>query len=80
MKIEKISGISSANQATSGRSEYDKWASLENFRAVDDKNNARAGFRNALGMTQEEYQKQTDEAKALGFDEILKRNLKRNSK
>ncbi|MDO4526997.1 MAG: hypothetical protein Q4B87_02815 [Candidatus Saccharibacteria bacterium] len=76
MRVEKISGVSSANQASSGRSEHDKWASLENFRAADNKNNAQTELRNALGMTQEEYRKQADEARRLGFDEVLKRNLK----
>ena len=79
MAINKIGGVTTAIGAHSGKSEYDKWASLKQVKMADNKLNARAGFRNSVGMDQAEYKKQADEAKKQGFEAILEREMKKRA-
>lgn len=71
MKINKIQSISNSTKAHSGYSSNDQQKFLSEAQYLDNKLNARAGFRNELSMSQEEYKKQSEISKKLGFDGVL---------
>ena len=78
MAIKRVGEVTTATNANSDKSEYDKWAALSQVKMVDDKLNARAGFRNSVGMSQSEYKKQVEEAKKQGFGAMLKEEMKKH--
>ena len=79
MAIDNIGATTTAGSAKDNNTDYDKWKSLENIRMVDDKLNARAGFRNSKGMSQEEYEAQAKDAERKGFEKIFEDEKKKYS-
>lgn len=79
MAIKGIGEVPRSTNVHDNKTEYDRWATLEQIRTLDRKQNTKTGFRNAVGMNQSEYKKQTEEAKKRGFDAILREEMEKHA-